>query len=75
MSIEEFKQFIESIGFGEITGNYYKYNDHRIDLSGDFYDYHNGYDWFLNIYYKDLRYIKKEFKKELRSIKLKKLLG
>ena len=77
MNREEFKKLIESIGF-EYNRLYYfhNYDEYRIDL----YDYHyyfdNGSGWIdYEHYLNDLTPIQEHFKKELRSIKLKGLLG
>ena len=76
---KEFKNYIESIGFGEITGSYYIYkdlhdhqavNEYQIYLFGDFYSFHNGTKWINYIDLKDLTVLKKVE----RSIKLKKIL-
>ena len=85
MNVEEFKKFIESIGF-KYNGHYYVYKEYhgvdhldyqiyRIDLYEYFYYFYNGSEWFDNIYLNDLRPIQEHLKKELRSIKLKGLLG
>ena len=73
-SKEEFKKITESIGFKD-TGYYYRYNDYIIDFYDEHYDFFNGYKWFGLHAYNDLRHIEKEFKREIRSIKLKGLLG
>ena len=89
MSFEEFEKYIESIGFKyyKKDSNSFRYeykshlglNKYRIDIYYDIYngsyDFYNGYKWFGLHAYNDLRHIEKEFKKELRSIKLKGLLG
>ena len=72
---KEFKNYIESIGFGEITGSYYIYNHqavnvYQIYLFGDFYSFHNGTKWINYIDLKDLTVLKKIE----RSIKLKQIL-
>ena len=73
-SKEEFKKITESIGFKD-TGYYYRYNDYIIDLSyDDEYGFCDGSKWYY-YEYNDLRHIEKEFKREIRSIKLKGLLG
>ena len=72
-SKEEFKQFIESIGFEEIIGSYYRYKEFKIDLYKDQYCFHNGSEWCFYAL-NDLTLLEKYFKKELRSIKLKELL-
>ena len=65
MTREEFKKYIESIGFKKYV----------IDLYNNYYNFHNGSKWYYDIYYNDLRPLENEFKQELRSIKLKKILG
>ena len=76
MNREEFKNYIESIGFiYERTEDFdrYVYKKYRIDLASNYYHFYNGSEWDsyeLN----DLTPLAKEFKKELRSIKLKQIL-
>ena len=77
MNQEEFRKYIESIGFEYNYGFYYDYKEFRIDLfnlTGGHYDFWNGSEWIHNIPYNDLKPFEKYFKKELRSIKLKSLL-
>ena len=71
-SKEEFKQFIESIGFKR-EGLFYYYKSYRIDLY-NYYHFYNGSEWIFNIPLNDIRPFDMYFKKELRSIKLKELL-
>ena len=84
MNREEFKMFIESIGF-EYTVSLsnierYDYKNYIIDLyqDHDVYQYHcdlcNGSIWTYGIKLNDLTLLQNKFKRELRSIKLKKLL-
>ena len=77
MNREEFKKIIESIGFETNDRNYvYIYKKIRIDLFFiDHYDFFNGSEWTLCIPFNDLTQLEKYFKKELRSFKLKGLLG
>ena len=73
MNNKEFKKYIESIGF-KYFGCYYDYKEYRIDLYEYCYYFYNGSDWDMkNI--DDLTPFNKYFKQELRSIKLKELLG
>ena len=73
-SREEFIIFIESIGFKSI-GRYY-YKEFVIYLYDIYhYDFFNGSEWIFNIKLNDLRLIENYFKKELRTFKLKKILG
>ena len=76
MNKEEFKQFIESIGFKYIEHNY-RYKSYRIDLySAHYYNFWYGSRWLFHIKLTDdLTQFNKYFKKELRSIKLNQLLG
>ena len=74
MILEEFEKYIESIGFKQINAYYY-YNDHRIKLHYNWYDFYNGSKWFEYYDLNDLRLIENYFKKELRTFKLKKILG
>ena len=73
MSREEFKQFILSIGFK--YNGYYVYKEFVIYLYYNDYDFHNGSEWYDNNDINDLRLIENYFKRELRSIKLKNILG
>ena len=78
MSEEEFKKFIESIGF-EYDGYNYIYNGcencYEIDLYNNCYDFYNGYKWLGLHAYNNLTPFENYFKKKLRSIKLKKILS
>ena len=72
----DFKKYIESIGFiyDDFT---HRYKEYRIDLDYDCYDFYDGSKWWCNKDYKDYNDftpLEKEFKRELRSIKLKQLL-
>ena len=73
MNREEFIIFIKSLGF-EYNGFCYRYKNYIIDLYQDHYDLYNGSGWNVKIYLNDLSPLDKEFKKELRRIKLKELL-
>ena len=84
MSREEFKNYIKSIGF-EYTVSLsnierYDYKNYIIDLYQvhdvyqDHYDLCNGSIWTYDIKLNDLTLLQNKFKRELRSIKLKKLL-
>ena len=74
MNKEEFKQFIESIGFKH-EGLFYDYKSYRIDLIPNCYNFWNGSGWLFHIKFTDdLTQFNKYFKKELRSIKLKQIL-
>ena len=75
MNNEEFKKFIESIGFKYNYDSYlYDYKEFKIDLWYKKYDFYDGYKWIEYIPYNDLRPIEMYFKRELRSIKIKKIL-
>ena len=80
----EFKKYIKSIGF-KFDGLYYVYKEYHgvdhldypiyiIDLYDDHYKFYNG-SGCITYVLDDLSPLEKEFKKELRSIKLKKILG
>ena len=74
---KEFEKYIKTIGFKSINSNgdySYKYKGCEIDLYDDHYDFFNGSEWTLRIPFNDLTQLEKEFKRELRSIKLKQLL-
>ena len=74
MSEEKFKLLIESIGFKHNV-RLHKYKEYRIDLFFiDHYNFFNGSEWFV-YEYNNLTPIEVHFKKELRSIKLKNILG
>ena len=74
MNREKFKKYIESIGFNYFYG-YYKYKECEIYFYPYYYDFYNEQEWSCNIEYNDLTLVEKYLKKELRSIKLKQLLG
>ncbi len=79
MNREEFITLIESIGFKSKVFNifldhYYFYKGFKLYLYDTYYQFSNGSEWFYDILYTDLTPIKKHFKQELRSIKLKELL-
>ena len=75
MSREEFINYIESIGFKYIGGYYssYKYKGCEIEFFNDHYYFFNG-SKLVCCEFNDLKPLEKEFKRELRSIKLKQLL-
>ena len=71
MNHEEFRNYIESMGFEyDGYGLYYRYNQYEIILYFNSFDFINGSEWIRNIDLNDLR----PLKKITRSIKLKKLL-
>ena len=70
MSLEEFKMFIESIGF-ESKGLYYHYKEYVIYLYNNYYHFFNGSEWTWDISFNDLT----PLKQIERSYKLKKILG
>ena len=73
MSKYEFKIYIETIGFKIIGIGYYEYKEYSITFYDVYYNFYNGSGW-INYNYNDLTPIKENFKKELRSYKLKALL-
>ena len=73
MSRDDIEKLIISIGFKYNV--YYEYKEYCIVLYKDQYSFYNGSEWIRNIYLNDLSPIKEHFKNELRSIKLKKILG
>ena len=74
MNYEQFKKYIESIGFKH-NDRLFKYKEYRIDLYRYSYGFYNGYVWINKYEFTDLTLFEKEFKKELRFIKLKNILG
>ncbi len=73
---DEFKELIFSIGFkhsSEFQGRFV-YKNFTIDISEFDYDIHDGETWSPFHTLDELEPIKKIFKKELRSIKLKNIL-
>ena len=80
---EEFIKYIESIGF-KLLYRYpkillYEYGKHNIDLYEDYYYYYTRFPFegacdIGEYNFNNLRPFETNFKKELRSIKLKKLL-
>ncbi len=71
---EEFINYIELIGFKYNHDSYfYECKEFKIDLWYKKYDFYNGSEWSEH-YYTDLRPIEMYFKRELRSIKIKKIL-
>ncbi len=76
---EQFVKIIESIGFeiDEIFSSFdsFRYGKYLFLLYIDYYYFYDGEKWYTEkIPYDDLDIIKKVFKKELRSIKLKTIL-
>ncbi len=74
MNIKEFIKLIETVGFEQDSNERFVYKKFVIYL------YLEGYNLFTNGSFKDYEYsnlepIYNNFKNELRSIKLKKLLG
>jgi len=84
MCREEFKKYIEEIGFKNSTdwtnrgGNSkfesYEYKEFKIEMLDVIYDFHNGRIW-MGYYYQDMTPFNKYFKKERRNIKLNKILN
>jgi hypothetical protein len=76
MNQEEFIILIKSIGFEKFGDHLYNYKEFSIYLyfHVDEYDFRNGYEWTDDISLNDLTPLENNFKKELRSIKLKQLL-
>ena len=74
MNVEEFKKYIESIGF-KLNGHYYVYKEYRIFLYIDTHTLYIRLHWIYNKDYNDLTQLNEYFKNELRSIKLKKILS
>ena len=76
MNREEFIIFIKSLGFEYDVIERYKYKSFIIDLwiQDNTYDLYSDLDWFYDIQLNDLKPLHKYFNKELRSIKLKKIL-
>ena len=75
MNREEFIKFIESIGFKYEGNLVYLYGKYTIGLLSDTYSLYNVYKLIGRSNCNDLILLEKEFKLELRSIKLKQLLG
>ena len=80
MNYDEFKKLIESIGFKSNVFHIYQkdYNgvkSYSINLYNDCYHFFYGSEWIIDIPLNNLTPIEKYFKRELRSIKLKGLLG
>ena len=81
MSNNDFRKYIESIGFKyyKEDSNAFRYdykshldvNKYRIDMYNDHYEFFNGYKWIYYIKLDDLT----PLKKVERSYKLKKILG
>ena len=74
MCVKEFRNYIKSIGFKFFTDWSYCYKEFKINLYTDCYHFHDGSGWCF-YKYNDLSTIENYFKNELRSIKLKKILG
>ena len=77
MNNKEFRNYIESIGFVLDIGTLdcYSYKQYMIHSYYYYYHFHDGSGWWWNIQFNDLTRIETNFKNELRSIKLKQLLG
>ena len=77
MNREEFKNYIESIGFIHESNNRYLYKYYIIYISlyhYEFYDISNNIRMsYIDL--RDLNLLEKVFIRELRSIKIKQLLG
>ena len=71
MSRGEFKKYIKCIGFDD----FYRYKKYRINLYIDHYHFYNGSEWSEDISFNDLTPFENNMIKELRTIKLKELLG
>ena len=69
MKIQEFKNYIKSIGYKYDKMDYYQYGEFMIHLCTDSYMFYNGIEWFF-YKYNDLT----PFLKLSRSIKIKKIL-
>ena len=75
MTREEFKKYIESIGFKSDTDyGIYSYKEYRIYLYNNYYHFYNGSEWVFYINFDNLTDLETIFKQELRSFKLKELL-
>ena len=71
MTRDEFKKFIESIGFVPVQKKIiYDYKIYRIIVKENSYDFYNGWDWRDNISMDDLNILLKI----TRRIKLKRIL-
>ena len=71
MKREEFKNYIESIGFKSVGNYYYDYKEFKIDLYSSYYEFWNGSEWIGRYKCDDLT----PLKQIERSYKLKKILG
>ena len=78
-----FITYIKSIGFNKIINKYnnvYVYKNYEINLYTYHYEFYNNKtpiltsEYFFGFEYEDLKPVMNEFKNELRSIKLKKIL-
>ena len=71
-----FQKYLESIGFKRFGLYVYTYNEYTINIYAKYcrYDFYNGSKWVVCIEFYDLTPLKNEFKKELRSLKLKQIL-
>ncbi len=74
MGFLEFIKYIESIGFKEFMFVTYEYKNFKIDAWGFNYEFHHNNLYIGRFKFNDLTPIEKYFKKELRSIKLKRIL-
>ncbi len=73
-SRDEFRILIENIGFRfNNRYNHYEFKKFRISLNKNDYTLYLDYLW-INCKFEDLEPIKNNFKKEIRSFKLKQLL-
>ena len=74
-SKEELIKFIDSIGFLYNSITYeFDYKEFRIDIWGEHYNFYNSSEWLYGFDLDDLKPIDNYFKKELRTIKLKRIL-
>lgn len=78
MNKYKFVKYIIKLGFESDCGSLTEFqmnNKYFIYAYSKNYTFLNSEKWHLNISYNDLRLIDEQFKKELRSIKLTKLLS
>ena len=76
MDKDEFISFIVSIGFKNgPLGFHYVYKKYDIYLGEEYYHFYYGDIWFEYINFNDLTPFENNMIKELRTIKLKALLG
>ena len=71
----EFTKYIESVGFINITSNLYAYKKYTIRVWFDNYNFNINSELIHDNVLNDLTLVEIYLKKELRSIKLKKMLG